>query len=99
MAVTPDGLAVVVTMFFIFDFNRNESHLAMAHSTLGDHTARKFFHGRTVAAQNGHFQTAVMIKVNMHRGDRKIVVPMIGFSEPLRYLSNSVIINIMQACN
>ena len=52
--------------------------MPVPHAALGDNVIGKMLHVTHVAFQHGDFQTVVVINVHMQRGNREIVVMMLG---------------------
>ena len=59
-------------------FLRQALLMPVPHAALGDNVIGKMLHVTHVTFQHGDFQTVVVINVDMQRGDREIVVVMLG---------------------
>ena len=57
-----------------FDGDGDKSHLTVFDAALGDHSLRELSRRRGFAAQDGDFQTILMVEMNVHRRDMKLVV-------------------------
>ena len=79
---------------FSFDRDRHKTHLAVFDAALGDHGLRKLPHHGGFATQDSDFETIVVIEMNMHRGDLKVVMRVMRIGQPPRQFPRVMIENI-----
>lgn len=67
----------------------SENNLAMPDAALGDDRPSKLPQRSGVAAKHGDFQATLVIQVNVHSGDLKIMMRMMRLVQTLRQLSRA----------
>jgi hypothetical protein len=68
----------------LFDPHRHGDQLAIAHAALGDDVVGEMLHIGSLAAQHSDLHAAVVVEMDMHRGQRQIVMLVEGAGEALR---------------
>ena len=58
----------------MMDFYRNHIEAPVAYAAFSDQVVGKLLHVSVVAPQNGNFHAGVVIKVNVHRRQRDVVM-------------------------
>jgi len=74
----------------------DETRLAVFDVALGDHRFGKLPDPRSLPAQHRDFETIVVVEMNMHRRDLKIVMIVVRVGQPLRQLARVVIEDVGQ---
>jgi hypothetical protein len=54
--------------------DRNDANLAVGDAAFGDDRLREFSDLGGLSAKHSHFQTTLMVEMDMHRGDLKVVM-------------------------
>jgi hypothetical protein len=85
-----------VPVFSAADIRRHEHDVAVAHASLGDDVVGKCFHFGTASLEHGHFQTTVVVEMNMERCLREIVVIVKVLGQALRQLARGMVIDVAQ---
>ncbi len=75
-------------------FYRDCQETTISHAALGYHVFRDTLNIPTASFKNRHLQATVMIKVNMHCCQRRVVMLMERMDEPISQLSCGMIVNV-----
>ena len=84
---------------FVLHLDRDKTHLSVLDVALGDHRLGKFPDRGGAAAQDGDFEAIVVVEMNMHRRDLKIVMIVMCVRQSLRQFARVVIEDVGQGCD
>ena len=85
---------IAVGMCFLFHFDRDGHEAAMPHSPLGDDMFGEMMNFARFSAQQRNFHAAGMVEMNLHGGDRQIVMMVMRLGKTIRELPHGMIVNI-----
>jgi hypothetical protein len=78
--MTPSRLGAV-SMLLIFEFNRNGNNASVSDASLGDHMPSEMLDVAHRSPQYRYLHAAVVIKVDVHCGNRQIVMLVKGLGQ------------------
>jgi hypothetical protein len=83
-------------MLLIFKFNRNGNKASVSDAALGDHMPREMLDAAHRSSQYRYLHAAIVIKVDVHCGNRQIVVLVKGLRQAPRQSALLMIIDVDQ---
>ena len=87
---------IAVGMRFLFHFDRDGHEAAMPHSPLGDDMFGEMMNFARFSAQQRDFHAAGMVEMNLHGGDRQIVMMVMRLGKTIRELPHGMIVDIYE---
>src|SRR5262245_4350917 len=73
---------------------RHHDDAAVAHTALGDHVLGEVLDRAGLALEHGHLHAAVVVEVDVERGQRQLVVVVERLGQPLGQLAGGVIVDV-----
>src|SRR5262245_5495497 len=73
---------------------RHQHDAAVAHAALGDHVLGEVLHRAGLALEHGHLHAAVVVEVDVERGQRQLVVIVERLGQPFGQLAGGVIVDV-----
>src|SRR5262245_28150647 len=73
---------------------RHHDNAAVAHAALGDHVLGEVLHRAGLALEHGHLHAAVVVEVDVERGQRQLVVVVERLGQAFGQLAGGVIVDV-----
>jgi hypothetical protein len=90
----PSGRIAAMRVLLLLDFDRHHDDSAVTHAALRDNALGEMSNFVGSAAQQGHLHAAFMIEMDVHGGERQIVMLVERTRQAFRQLARLVVVDV-----